>query len=340
VHSFHQLTLEERETLFAWNQQGISLREIGRRLGRSHTTISKELKRNRTGHGHRSNEYFSFSYVPCKAQAKALRRGTRQRHKAPLKGPLIFLYVREHLRPPFRWTPEEIAGRLPIDHPGATIDDETIYRYIYGRRQRRMKLWRYLVNHRRKRMRKHGRKVTDRGTIVEALPITKRPCSIAKRKQPGHWESDNLEGMRSDRTSVSVTVERRSRITRIGKLMNHRATTKTAVLCRQFAREPITMKRTLTVDNGPENKDGGRFQKTTGITRYKTTPYHSWEKGTVENTIGRLRRFIPKGMSVDLLTPNQLAIIETIVNTTPRKCLRFLTPLEVYGKIASASRKR
>src|SRR3989344_6362462 len=130
MRTFHQLSLEEREHLFSWHEQGISLREIGRRLGRSHTSLGKELKRNRVGLGKRSTEYLIFHYVPCKAQEKARKRGVKQRQKAPLKEPLIFLYVREHLRPPYCWTPEQIAGRLSIDHPGNTIDDDTIYRYI------------------------------------------------------------------------------------------------------------------------------------------------------------------------------------------------------------------
>jgi len=302
--------------------------------------LGKELKRNKTGLGKRSNEYLVFRYVPCKAQEKAVRRGMNQRQKAPLKSPLIFLYVREHLRPPYSWTPEEIAGRLPIDHPGNTIDDDTIYRYIYGKRQVRMKLWKYLLHHRRKRMKKYGRKVTNRGQIVAAIPIAERPKYIEKRTQPGHWETDNLEGKRSDQTGISITVERKTRIIRVRKLENHTAATKTAVLLKQFAQEPSHLKRTITLDNGPENKDGGIFRDQSKITVYKTTPYHSWEKGTVENTVGRVRRFIPKGRSVDGISEKHAVRIEVRMNNTPRKCLGFLTPNEVYAKILSASHIR
>jgi IS30 family transposase len=331
MRTFHHLALEEREKYVLWKQQGMSLRDIGRRLGRSHTSLSREWKR---------HTRYGTPYLPCLADRRATRWAVKQRYKAPLKEPLIFLYVREHLRQPYSWSPETIAGRLPLDFPGNTIDDDTIYRYIYGKKQRRMKLWNFLVLHRKKRMKKNGRKVTNRGEVVHAIPISKRPKSILKRKRPGHWETDNMEGQKSDHTGVSVTIERMSRVTRLRKLADHTATTKTTVLLQQFSHEPKACQKTMTVDNGPENKDGGRFQKETPMTVYKTVPYHSWEKGSVENTVGRVRRWIPKKTSVDGITQQNLVIIENQMNNTPRKVLGFLTPNEVYEKITKSSRIR
>ncbi len=328
---FHQLTLEEREKYFLWKEQGVSLREIGRRLGRDHTTFSREPKRNAP---------YGVAYIPCKAHAKAGKRAVRQREKAPLKGPLIFLYVREHLRAPYFWSPETIAGRLPIDCPGYCIDDETIYRYVYGKKQKRMKLWRHLVLHRKKRMKTEGRKVTNRGEVVHALSIALRPKSVMKRKQAGHWETDNMEGRRSDETGVSVSVERMARVVRIRKLADHTASAKTDILLAQFSHESKEIQQSITLDNGPENKDGGRFMRVTSMTVYKTVPYHSWEKGSVENTIGRIRRFVPKGMSVDAITDVYWSVIEGIMNNTPRKCLGFLTPNEKLEKMLSSSHIR
>ena len=137
---YHHLTLEEREKLFTWKEQEKSIREIARRMKRSPASICRELKRNRTGEGKRSREYFISKYVPCRAQKKADRRAVKQRTKAPLKNPYVFLYVREHLRKPFYWSPEEIAGRLSLEHPEYAIHAETIYRYIYGKKARGMKL--------------------------------------------------------------------------------------------------------------------------------------------------------------------------------------------------------
>lgn len=325
---YHHLNLLEREKLFAWKQQNVSLRNIAKRLHRNVGTISRELKRH-TRYGKR--------YLPCLADRRARRWADRQRYHAPLKEPLIFLYVREHLRAPFFWSPETIAGRLSIDFPGYAIDDETIYRYVYGKKQKRMRLWKYLVLHRKKRMKHHGRKVTNRGEVICAVPIAQRPKVVARRKQKGHWETDNMEGVKSDKSGISVTVERVTRVTRLRKLADHTAKTKTDVLLEQFSHEPAVYKKTITVDNGPENKDGGRFRNVSGILVYKAAPYHSWEKGSVENTIGRARRWIPKKTSVDSLSQQHLLFIEKHMNNTPRKILGFLTPNEVYGKIYPAS---
>src|SRR3989338_1030831 len=157
---YHHLSLEEREKLYAWKEKGLSFREIGKNLKRNVSTITREWKR---------NGKYGQPYIPCRADRKAAKRALKQRYRAPLKEPLIFLYVRTRLRD-FHWSPETIAGRLPIDYPGYSIDDETIYRYIYGRKQKRMKLWEHLTLHRKRRMKKDGRKV--RGVrIPDALPV-------------------------------------------------------------------------------------------------------------------------------------------------------------------------
>ena len=328
---YHHVNLEEREKLFGLKERGFSLRQIAKRLRRNVGTISRELKRHMR---------YGRPYLPCRAHRRACRWAERQRYCAPLKEPLVFLYVREHLRKPYSWSPETIAGRLPIDHPGYSIDDETIYRYIYGRKQNRMKLFVHLVHHRKKRMKKYGRKVTNRGEVVHAISISKRPKSIMRRTSIGHWETDNMEGVKSDSAGISVTVERASRVVRLRKLADHTAKTKTEVLLEQFSHEPKRYKKTITLDNGPENKDGGRFQQTTAMTVYKTEPYHSWEKGTVENTVGRVRRIIPKKTSVDTIKQKHLDTIEESMNNTPRKILGYLTPNEVYENMHTASRIR
>lgn len=333
TNKWKQLSLEEREQLFLWKQNDVSFREIGRRLGRSHTSISKEWKRNKTGVGHRSREYAIFRYLPCKAQEKAVRRAFRQRAKAPLKGSLIFLYVRKHLKAPYFWSPETIAGRLSIDHPGSSITTETIYSYIYGKRQKRMKLWRYLKLHRKKRMKKHGRKVKNQLRITGALPIEHRSSRSAKRQELGHWETDNMEGKRSDRSGVSVSVDRMSRQIRLRKLTDHTAATKTRALKTHIPQDRV---KTVTIDRGVENT---LLPKRLSLPVYACNAYHSWEKGSVENAIGRLRWFLPKGISVDGITQAYLTTVEQIMNTTPRKVLGYLTPDEYAEKIQQRSSK-
>lgn len=336
MKDYHHLGLEERENIYAWKTAGISLQEIARRLGRNVGSISRELKRNKTGKRKRSHEYFSAAYVPCRAQRKADRIAARQRYHAPLKEPFIFLYVRTHLRKPYYWTPEEIAQRLPIDHPGYSIDDETIYRYIYGKKQKFMKLYKHLVLHRRRRMKKHGRKVQS-VRLPTALPIETRPDAANSRVEVGHWETDNVGTIKTDKSSISASVERKIRIVRLRKLGDLKAGTKRAILVAQIKQEKPTVQKTMTIDRGSENSEHEQFSRETAMPVYACNPYHSWEKGSVENTIGRLRRFVPKGTSVDNLTQRQLTRIENIMNNTPRKCLGYLTPNEVYAKIASTS---
>jgi IS30 family transposase len=145
---YNNLNLEERERMYCLKEQGFSLREIGKRLGRSHSSLSRELAR---------NVRLGSEYILCKAEKKARKRGFEQRYQAPLKNTTIILYVREQLR--LGISPEAIAGRLPMDHPGETIDDGTIYRYTYHRKNKRKKLWQNLPCARKKRMKKEGRKV-------------------------------------------------------------------------------------------------------------------------------------------------------------------------------------
>ncbi len=328
---YKQITLEERERLYALKGQGKSLRSIAKELGRSHGSLSRELRRN-VKYG---NEYFGNEYLPCKAEGLAKKRSRNQRKKASLKNPTIFLYVRKHLRED-GWSPETIAGRLPKAHPGEHITKETIYRYIYARRLQAKTvppLSSYLPLARRKRMKLGGRKVFRHGKIPFAVSIEKRPASIQNRKRIGHWETDNIIGKQTDTTALSVTVERMILFTLLTKLADRSAKTKKDALVIRMQNYP---KKTLTADNGKENSCHQQITTTLRIAMYFCHSYASWEKGTVENTNGRIRRFIPKGISIDTLSEETIAAIEYKLNHTPRKRLSFFTPCE---KMQQAQRK-
>lgn len=327
---YSQLSLVEREQLFALYMQGISLREIGRRLKRSDTTIGRELKRNKKlTHG---LEKFSGKYLPCVAQEKADKRKREQRSQASWKGPEVLVYVRKKLREK-QWSPETIAGRLSIDHPRLHICHETIYRLIYERQNKKYKLWQYLTVKRKKRMKKLGRRPHREGKIPEAVSIDCRPKHIAKRKQVGHWETDNVIGKVSDETALSVSVERRLRLTILSKLATKKADEKLRVLFARFSVLPTGLRQTLTTDNGKENTYHKEFTKQLNMPVYFCHAYHSWEKGSVENMNGRIRRYIPKGISIDHVSEETIRTIEWELNTTPRKCLNWKTPLEALEEI-------
>jgi IS30 family transposase len=141
-----------------------------------------------------------------------------------------------------------------------------------------------------------------------------------------------MEGKRSDKLCVSATVERKTRYTLLGILDNKTAVEKTNSVIGGLGNFPKTILKTLTSDNGKENSYCQLTKSVLDIEVYKTTPYHSWEKGTVENTIGRLRRFLPKGQTLMGLTSEYLQQIQDKMNNTPRKCLKFRTPQEAMDK--------
>lgn len=323
--------------LFGWRKGGISLREIGRRLGRDHTSLSDELKNNKTGKGKRSHELFNQEYLPGLAHEKALKRAVKQRTKAPLKEPLIFLYVREHLRKPYFWTPEQISGKLPLEHPAKSISIETIYQYIYSKGAKRYKLWAYLTVQRKKRMKQNGRTVHRESKIPSSISIDLRPEAVSLRSRGGDWETDNLGGKLTDKTALSVTIERLSRYTILSKLSNRLAVTKKDALVRRLGIFPKEARLTLTTDNGSENSQHLQISHDLELTVYFCHAYHSWEKGSVENINKRIRRFIPKGQSIDTVSKRRIKQIEWILNNTPRKCLGYLTPQEKMLELLKSS---
>lgn len=320
--SYTQLSLTERVEIYALYRQGISRQKIALRIGRNVATVSRELRRNRSR--------FTKQYDPVKAQKIAHNRQMKQRTKAPLKNVEIFLYVRDKLR--YGWSPEVIAGRLSIDYPNNSICTETIYQYIYGK-GKQYKLWTYLPKrHMRRRVKigRHVRKDTSQCKIPEGISIDLRPKRVLSRFQAGHFETDLMEGSREYKSAVSVNVERKTRYTLLKKVANKKAETKEKVLTKQIktlqslgkAENPIV--RSFTGDNGNENA----CHKDIDVPFYFCHPYHSWEKGSVENIIGRIRRYIPKGTNICRLVDAQIQWVENMLNNTPRKCLGFKTPNE------------
>lgn len=322
MRKYRHLSLEEREKFYALKEKGLSLRKIAKQLKRDHTTFSREIRR---------NAKYGKPYIPCKAHAKYIKRAVNQRYQAPLKNPRIYLYVKNHLK--MKWSPETIAGRLSIDYPLNSITAETIYRYIYKRRNKKKRLFRYLTLRRKKRMKKEGRSVRRDSRIPDAVSIDKRPKIIDRRNSVGHWESDNMEGIKKDRTSISVTVERMFRLVHLTKVAVKKADSKAFALFYRLGIYPKRLRKTVTVDNGSENANHKEIKTNLNMNVYFCHAYHSWEKPTVENTIGRIRRYIPKGISIDNIREEQIARIEDRLNNTPRKCLGFLTPYEKMQKM-------
>ncbi|KKT74236.1 MAG: Transposase insI for insertion sequence element IS30B/C/D [Microgenomates group bacterium GW2011_GWA2_44_7] len=327
MKTYHHLSLEERERVYALKEQGLSFRDIAKVLSRDHTTVSREYSR---------NAKYGRVYIPCRAQNQADKRAEDQRYQAPLKEPLIFLYVREHLRKPYRWSPETIAGRLILDHLDKRITKETIYQYIYSKKARGYHLWENLALSRKKRRKARGRGVHRESRIPEAVSIDLRPAAVNLRIRVGDWESDNMEGIRGNRKAVSVTVERVTKATLLDLLPTRKAFSKTMALTHRLGKLPKELRRTLTMDNGSENTNHKIISQRLGLDVYYCHPYHAWERGTNENTIKYLRRFFPKHTSLDEVTEEEVAYVENWMNNLPRKVLGFLTPYEKMSQLLNS----
>jgi len=314
---YSQLTHGERYAMANMLHQGYSYRAIGQVLGRATSTISRERRRNATTHdGH---------YRAEKAQQYATARRRRTRKKSQYDA-RQWLEGERLLRR--RWSPEQIVGRRQaLRQP--SMSKETIYRYV--RRQRRAggQLWREL-----RIMSKFGRKrrgsPTTRGRLVGKRHISQRPRAVQRRRQTGHWEGDTVMGA-DQRHCVLTLVERVTGYVVIKKLSarNKEQAAAGLSLAIQQLRGRV---RTITLDNGTEFHDYERVEREHGVKFYFATPYHSWERGTNENTNGLIRQYLPKGMCMRNVSQCDCECIAYALNSRPRRRLGFRTPSETFAR--------
>lgn len=175
---------------------------------------------------------------------------------------------------------------------------------------------------------KGGRRVKRGTRIPGAVSIDLRPDIVGERIRAGDFETDNILGKMSDTTALSVTVERLTRFSLVNKLANRSAKVKRAVVTRRLLAFPDSLRLTLTADNGAENTEHRQLGRETDMQIFFAHAYQAWERGSNENINGRIRRFIPKRVSIDPIPRKKIAEIEHWLNSTPRKCLGYLTPDE------------
>lgn len=315
-----KLTARERDLIAIWKGEGVRIREIARRLGRSHSTIIDEIRR---------NSYKGKYYVAIHAQAKTDKRKYLARKRHPLKNSKTYSYVIEKLE--WGWSPEEIAGRLRKVYGKTVICTETIYSFIYSDHPgaRRLALWQYLPRKHKKRRKKYGRRV-QKGRIPERVSIHSRPAQVDNRRKPGHWEGDTMEGRKIDHDGVHTDLERLTRKVVATKIKNVDSDQTIVVQTDTFGKIPSRMRKTITYDNGKENVKHQRLHSL-GIDTYFADAHSPWQKGAVEYAIGLLRRYLPKGTSLKGLTQEELDDIVEEINNRPRKVLNYNTPNEVYN---------
>lgn len=315
---FGHIQKEERSEIFILLKKGYSYRRIAEALARNHSSISREIK----------NNSVNGIYDPFKANHKAYVN----RHESKYQGmkirnePVLEKYIQDKLQID-KLSPEQIAGRIKnIDTQIPYVSYLGIYKYLYS--ELGQSFCQYLQSHRyRKRQRKT--KKTSRDMIFNRISIDLRPQIATERKEFGHFEGDTIVSAKRhhSKAALSVQLERKARYVGIRRIMDLKPITNNNAIKSMSAN--LKVFKSLTLDNGIENKEQQQLSKDLNINIYFCNPYSSWQKGGVENINRWIRRFIPKGSNIADFSEEFVAFVETKLNNTPRKCLNFKTPLEV-----------
>lgn len=313
--SYHQLTQEERYLISSALPLKLSHRQIAEHLARSPSTISREIGRNATAH--------DGAYRAEKAQSYAVARRRRTR-RGPQFEETVLREVDEAIR--MRWSPEQIVGTFRAQ--GWVVPShETIYRRLRKDRRAGGLLYRF-TRHMGKVGRKHYRSRPTRGVLLGKRHISERAGIVERRKRVGDWELDTVMGAGSSHCLLTF-VERRSGFTLIRKLRARTKAETTSGALRVIARMKSRFK-TITLDNGTEFHDYEEWERRFPVKCYFATPYHSWERGSNENTNGLIRQYLPKGTNLRHLAQRDCDRIAKELNTRPRKRHGFRTPAEVF----------
>jgi IS30 family transposase len=316
---YGQLSLEERCTIAHLYGDGQSVRQIAANLDRAPSTVSRELKRNRGT---------QVGYKPGYAHEQARARrwtGSRLERDAGLRGLVLGQLQRG-------WSPEQIAGRLHQQNAATTISHESIYRFIYAQvRRTNNGAWRHYLPTGRSRRRPPGRRRRSSDDLIKhRVSIDARPPAVEPRTNFGHWEAD-LMMFAVPGQAVLVAHERKSRLTLLARQPGKAAQHAANQMLEWFAPLDCSLRRSVTLDNGTEFAQHHLLNDQLAIRTYFCDPHSPWQKGSVENTIGRLRRYLPRKTNLDTIKPDSLDILIAAHNNTPRKCLDFKTPAEVFS---------
>ncbi len=313
--AYHQLTQEERYFISSRRQSGASLREIGQELGRSASTISRELSRNATRHDGAYRPSKAHSYAKTRSKACRRRSCFDEAHWQHVD---VMLWQ--------KWSPQQISGRLKRDGE-LSISHETIYRRIRRDKKAGGHLWPY-TRIMSKFARKHYRSARTRGRLPGKRHISERPKEVEGRRRFGHWEGDTVIGA-DKRHCVLTLVERKSGFAIVKKLSARSAAETNKALSMALAEHAKCVK-TITFDNGTEFHSYSEIEELYPIKCYFANPYHSWERGSNENFNGLLRQYLPKGMCMSEVTQEKCDEVARRINNRPRARLKFKTPSEVY----------
>lgn len=311
--TYKRVTAGERESIARWVQEGETQREIARRLWRDAGSISREIGRNSGLRGYRSKQAHE------KAQSQSKRAGPRRFTDT------VRADVEAKIKD--RWTPAMICGRARLEGR-PSVCAETVYKFIYANAKAGGTLWQHLPRAKRKRHRRCPRQDgRGRGRIPNQRRIDTRPAEVEARQQIGHWEGDLINGANGT-GNLTTLVERVTRYSLVGRTDTKEAEEVAGKTCALFKTLPAVARLSTTFDNGKEFARHEEIACHTGMDVFFAYPYHSWERGTNENTNGLIRRLYPKKSSFAEIGEAELRQIDTFLNDRPRKCLGWATPRE------------
>ncbi len=318
--AYAHLTHEDRASLALLRRLGHSLRSIARALGKHHTTIGRELERNakenKSGYDARHARLLSHER----------RVHAHRQRRTLLRAPSVRRYVIRKLK--LYWSPEQIAGRLRLRHGRTIVCHETIYRWIERDRPDQAQ---FLRCRKGKYRRRHGSKQRKKMREAEEKKrrVDARPAIVETRERIGDLEGDTIVGKDQD-ARILTHVERRSGLVLADKVDETKAECIRALAVQRLQTLPPDKRHTVTYDNGWEFSEHERIEREAGVTVYFAYPYHSWERGTNENTNGLLRQFFPKGTPFSGIRQEEIDRAVFLLNTRPRKRHGYRTPEEVF----------
>jgi transposase, IS30 family len=320
--SYAHLSLEERCRIAELHRAGASLRQIAADLDRAPSSISRELKRNAGSQ--------PAGYRPSWADQQARARrwtGSKLDRDAALRERVLTDLAQG-------CSPAQVAGRLKLEQGRTVIGCETIYRFIYDQQKRTNDgSWRgYLPRAKSRRGRRGQKGGSPASFIKDRISIDNRPSEVGHRNAPGHWEADFMLFSKYGQ-NLLVLHERASRFTAVIKTQNRQAEPTARLLAQLLTQLPAPLRKTITFDNGTEFAEHHRLNRDPGLATFFCDPHAPWQKGGVENAIGRLRRFLPRRTDLDTIDADQITRAAIAYNHTPRKCLDFRTPAEVFSQV-------
>ena len=314
---YQQLTYPQRCQIAILKERGDSPAKIAKLLGRSKSTITRELQRNT------EKNHYHMQQADTKAKQRRCRTPTKMT-------PILVKMIEAKLA--LQWSPEQISGRLKLE--GINISHTTIYKHIWQDKKNGGFLYKQL-RHRGKKYNKKGKNTAGRGCIPNRKDIDLRPSIVNEKSRVGDWELDTIIGSNHNGVIVSM-VDRYSKLTKLIKVADKTAEAVSAGLIEKLG-VISNFVLTLTADNGKEFAQHVNVANTLGAEFFFAKPYHSWERGLNEHTNGLVRQYLPKGTEFSDVSQEEIETIEMLLNERPRKVLKFQTPQESFDQWIKSS---